>query len=525
LDAAVPGDGSAVDAPPPPFVPAAPVFPRLTASQYRNAVLDLLGGPLPPVALEPDTDPFLFVGIGAARASASARDVSAWEDGALTLTRAIFDDPTRRMALVGCAPTSADDGCARGYLLRFGRRALRRPLEPAEADALLALARQTAGMNPWQGVRYATAAVLQLPSFLYRVELGEPDPARPGRLRYTAWEMASRLAFTLWNSIPDEALLAAAERGTLVTEEGVRAEARRMLRHPRARAAVRAFFSQYLGLARVDGITRDPTLYPQLSPTLPAAMREEIERVVEDVVFTHDEDFRGVFNARSTFLNAELARLYGVPMAAGTTGFVRMELPEGTGRGGILTAAGVLALTAHPNATSPTARGRYVRERLLCERVPDPPGNVNLDLGEADGGVTPTLRERLERHRRDPACAGCHARTDPVGLGFEDFDALGARRATEGGRPVDARGDLDGQRFDGARALGALLARDGRVARCITRQLFRYASARIDRAADAGEQGLLDALTARFAASGYRFQALLVETVASEGFRTLGPTE
>lgn len=502
------------------------MFPRLTAPQYRNAVLDLLGSPLPPVALEPDTDPFLFVAIGAARASASERDVSGWEDSALTLTRAIFNDPARRMTLVGCVPSTPDDGCARGYLQRFGRRALRRPLDAPEADALLELSRRTAGMNPWQGLRYATAAVLQLPSFLYRVELGEPDPARPGRRRYTAWEMASRLSFTLWNSIPDEALLTAAERGSLLTEEGVRAEARRMLQHPRARAAVRAFFSQYLGLSRVDGITRDPTLFPQMSPTLPLAMREEVERVVEDVVFTHDTDFRGVFNARSTFLNAELARLYGVPMAPGATGFVRMELPEAAGRGGILTAAGVLALTAHPNATSPTARGRYVRERLLCERVPDPPGNVNLDLGgEADGGVMPTLRERLERHRRDPACAGCHARTDPVGLGFEDFDAIGARRAAEAGRPVDARGDLDGQRFDGARALGALLARDGRVARCVTRQFFRYASARIDRAADAGEQGLLDALTARFAASGYRFQALMVETVASEGFRTLGAVE
>ncbi len=502
----------------PTFAPAGPVLATLTTTQYRNAVSDLLGSGLPDVALEPDTNPYLFTAIGAARSTAAERTVRAWETAAHRLTEAAFAVPERRVALVGCTPTAPDAPCVRAYFERFLRRAWRRPATVEELDRFVALSRRLGARDAWTGVRYATAAALQSPSFLYRVELGAPLAGKPGRRRYTAYEMASRLAFTLWNSVPDDALLDAAARGALDRDDTLRTEARRLLRNPRARSAVRAFFVQYLGLGALDGLARDPTLYPEVTPALAASMREEVERLVEDVVFTHDGDFRAVFSSTSTFLDARLAGLYGLAIPPGAEGFTRIDLPLDSGRGSLLTTAAILAVTAHPNATSPTARGRYIRERLLCERVPDPPMNVPLNLEAGDSGVRPTLRDRLERHRRDPACAGCHSRTDPVGLGFEDFDAIGRRRTMESGRPVDARGDLDGVTFVGARALGEILARDPRVAACVVRQVYRFATARLETDAEAG---VLADLEERFAARNYRFLELLVELVASEGFRTV----
>lgn len=502
----------------PPFAPAGTVLASLTTTQYRNAASDLLGAGLPDVALEPDTNPYLFTAIGAARSTAAERTVRAWEAASHRLTEATFAVPERRVALVGCTPAAPDAPCVRAYFERFLRRAWRRPATSEELDRFVALSRRLGARDVWTGLRYATAAAMQSPSFLYRIELGAPVADAPGRRRYTGYEMASRLAFTLWNSVPDDALLDAAARGALDQPETLRTEARRLLRNPRARSAVRAFFVQYLGLRGLDGLARDPTLYPDVTPALTASMREEVERLVEDVVFTHDGDFRAVFSGDSTFLDPRLATLYGLTLPPGASGFNRVELPAGSGRGSLLTTAALLAVTAHPNATSPTARGRYVRERLLCERVPDPPMNVPLNLDAGDSGVMPTLRERLERHRRDPACAGCHARTDPVGLGFEDFDAIGRSRTMEAGRPVDARGDLDGVSFVGARALGEILARDPRVASCVVRQVYRYATARLE---TDGEARVLADLEERFAARNYRFLELLVELVASEGFRTV----
>jgi hypothetical protein len=258
-----------------------------------------------------------------------------------------------------------------------------------------------------------------------------------------------------------------------------------------------------------------------MTVTLAESMRREVELLVEDVVFTQDVDFRQLFAQRQTFVNAELARLYGVAYPGGGDGFVRVALPEDSQRGGLLTTAAVLAITSHQNSTSPTARGRYVSERLRCESVPDPPGNVQFDLGQPDGGVRLTLRERLERHRANPACRACHLITDPLGLGFENFDAIGALRTVEEGMAVDASGEIDGVAFVGARALGERLASDPRLARCVVKQFYRFAQGRLD---SDGEQVLLDQLTRRFAESGFRFKRLIVELFASEGFRFAAPT-
>jgi hypothetical protein len=234
------------------------------------------------------------------------------------------------------------------------------------------------------------------------------------------------------------------------------------------------------------------------------------------VIFTQDADFRLLFSQRQTFVNPELAQLYGIPYPAGGAGFVRVALPEASQRGGLLTTAGILAITSHQNATSPTARGRYVSERLRCEHVPDPPGNIQFNIDQPASGPRLTLRQRLARHRENPACAACHVITDPLGLGFENFDALGALRTLEEGMPVDASGEIDGRSFVGARALGERLSTDPRLARCLVKQVYRFAQGRLD---TEGEAATLALLTRGFEEGGFRFKRLLVELFASEGFR------
>ncbi|WP_169791641.1 DUF1592 domain-containing protein [Sandaracinus amylolyticus] len=507
------------------YEPGPAVLPRLTARQYRRSVEDLLGGPVPESAVEADTTPFLFASIGAASTTLSARGAQQFEEAAHVAADAVFADEARRGALVGCAPASADDLCARAFVARFLRRAFRRAIEDDELERWMTLARVEPDV--WRGLASLVAGALQSPSFVYRVELGDPDPTRPGWSRLHGYELASRLSFVLWGRVPDAALLDAAERGVLDTHEGLRHEARRLLGDDRARETVRAFFREYLGLAALDALDRDPTLFPSFTPALGRSMRGEIERLVEHVVFEQDGDFRAIFDSPVTFVDAPLAALYELPIAlddADEEGFVRVTLPAGGVRAGLLTTAGFLAAQAHPNLTSPTRRGKFVRERLLCQLVADPPQDIELDLGEAedDDGRPRTLRERLAMHRENPACATCHAQIDPIGLGMEDFDAIGAHRTLEAGRAIDATGDLDALAFEGARELGELMRHDGRVPACVTRQLFRHAIGRLE---EERERRAIEELTERFAESGFRFRELLFALVTSEAFRTVRTTE
>lgn len=498
-----------------PFVPGALVLPRLTASQYRHALLDLLGPDLPPTPVEDDTNPYLFYSIGSTSTTLSELGTQLYEESADTVTHAVFDDPVRRVALVGCEPVAPADGCIAGFLAQFGRRAYRRPLTEAEHARWLAVAAELAQPDAWEGLRLAVAGMLQSPWFLYRVEIGGPDPDEPGRLRYTGYEMASRMSFLLWDTIPDDALLAAAERGDLDDVEGLRAEAERMIADVRARETIRGFFAQYLDLGKLDGLTRDPATYPLFTATMPDAMRTETELIVDDVVFRERGDARSIFSTTRTFVNDELAALYGIDAPdAGPVTFVPADLPET--RAGLLTLGAFLTMNAKETQTSPTKRGKYLRERVLCQTVPDPPPDVNADLQPSETDPK-TVREQLEQHRENPACAGCHAFIDPPGLLFENFDSAGVYRTEELGMPIDASGDLDGTPLQNARALADVLADDERVGQCMVRQLFRHAQGRLD---TPDEVAVLDDLTARFAAVDWRFDDLLVELVVHPGFRT-----
>ena len=329
--------------------------------------------------------------------------------------------------------------------------------------------------------------------------------------------MASRLSFLLWNATPDDTLLDAAEAGELLDSGSLVAHAERLLADPRASEAVQEFFAQYFDLSRLGGVTRDPVEYPEFSPTLIAAMRTEVQLLVDDFVFRRDADVRGIFGTTQTFVNDELASLYGVDApGASPIAFVPVELPADGPRAGLLTLGAFLTMNAHETETSPTLRGKYVRERVLCQTVPPPPPNVDTDI-EPGANTGKTLRERLEQHMTDPACASCHAFIDPPGFLFESYDSLGRFRTEDGnGYPIDATGDFDGEPLAWAKDLAPLLTQDERVGLCVTTQLFRHAQGRLE---TDEEVDILDDLDAKFAADGYRFRQLLLHLVTHEGFR------
>ncbi len=505
-----------------PFAPGPATMPRLTQVQYANAVADLFGAGLPRISLEADQNPHLFFNIGAASTTLSEYGAQRYADSADAITEALFTDVTRRVDLLGCVPTSGADGCVEPALADLGRRIYRRPLTDGELSRWLSVSEQAGATDPWDGPRFAIWGMLQSPNFLYRSNVGEPDPADPSRRRYTSWEMAERLSFFFWNTTPDAELLDAAERGELLDDASLYDQAMRLAEDTRTRAAVQDFFAQYLDLGGLASVERTAERYPEWSETMASSMEMELRLLVDDIVFRRDGDLRELFSTRRTFVNSELATLYGVSAPdASPIAFVPVELPSDGPRAGILTLGAFLAMNAHESETSPTKRGKYVRERVLCQSVPPPPDNVNLDLTQSEGETT-TLRERLEEHRQNPACASCHSFIDPPGFLFESFDSIGRFRTEVDGYAVDTSGDLDGTPLADATDLATALHDDPRVPACIVRQLFRHANARLE--TDSEEAALVE-LEAAFADSGYRFRDLMVALAMSEGFRTVSDSE
>ncbi len=516
-----PGTGREPDEPGPAegevFVPAPATLHRLTREEYRNTLRDLMpeGTPIPD-ALEVDTFIHGFSTVGGSELTIPPLAAEQYENAAIAVASAVFDDEGRRGALLGCEPTSADDACTTGFIADFGRRAFRRALSAEEEAAFAALAADVGARlrSPVEGLRWTLVAILQSPDFLFRVELGEADPGDTSRYRYTSTEMASRLSYLLWRSTPDAQLLDAGERGALVTDDGLRREVQRMLDDPRAAPALSSFFGELISLQRLDAVAKDPDLYPEWTPSLRAAMRQELELLFAEIALDDGADFRDLFDTDVTFVDAELAALYDLPPP--TEDFERTILPPEAQRGGLLGRAGILALFSHATLTSPTKRGRFVRMGLLCEDIPPPPPGVDTTLAEDAETGPQTLRERLEEHRANPACASCHERMDPIGFALERFGPLGEYRETEGGLPIDTATDLDGEAVADAAELGAVLAEDDRLAGCVARRLYRYATGHLE---EEGEEVVVASLTDAFRDSGHRFVALVEAIVLSPGFR------
>ena len=511
---------------PPPAVPAvAPAArtPRLTVAQYRNAVHAIFGDDIGvPAALEPDTSLEGFVSIGSAESAVSPRGVEQYEDAAFKIAEQALSSDAQKKALVPCTPTGpADEACANAFVRSLAPRVWRRPLSDEEVATLAGVVTKSGSTlgDFYQGAQFGIAAMLEAPSFLYRPVFGEEDPNHPGSKRLTAYELASRLSFFLWNTTPDAALLSAAEKGTLVTEEGVTAEVGRMLDDPRAHDGLRNFVTEYLRLDELDELSKDPTIFTYYSPDVGPAAREETLLDFERA-FDKGIDYRDLYTTRTTFVNPKLASMYQV-LSPLPDGFAEVELPGDIPRRGLLGNISLLALYAHPTSSSATLRGKLVRTVLLCGEVPPPPVNVNTALPEPNPNAA-TLRDRVAVHLEDPFCANCHQHMDPIGLGLENFDGIGRYRVKDNGVVIDASGDLDGVHFAGPKDLAEAVSKHPDLPGCLTRRVYQYATSS---KGAFPEEKVIKALTAHFAASGHKVKSLMAAVATSPGFRMLGDAQ
>jgi hypothetical protein len=505
------------------FDPAPARLRLLLARQYRNAIRDLLGQAAAD-ATNPPVDTALngFEAIAAAQNALNDSAVDLYEKSARAAAAEAIEDQARIAGYLGCAPTGPDDAaCLRQFVTNFGRMVWRRALTTEELDLYTTVAHDAAlELGSFdRGVESAIATFLQSPYFLYQVEVGE-DTDEPEERQLTSVEAATRLSFFLLDTTPTAEMLTLAENGGLATPDDVRAVAETMVEAPGARAALGNFYAEVLRLRSLEKLAKDPNVYPAFSPELGAAMRQETLALIDDIAFTVDGDFRDILSAPYTFVNGPLAALYGLvsdPSELGD-GWQRFDLPVDTKRGGILGQGAFLAAYAHISSTSPTLRGKFVREILMCQGMPAPPPDVVTELPM--GGEYKTMRERLAQHMQDPACSGCHQLMDPIGLALENFDGVGIFRLAENGVTLDTSEAIDGLgAFDGARELGTVLRDSPFVTTCLVRNLFRHATGHLE---ITSEKPALAELDAAFADAGYRMKDLLVELVASPAFLRVG---
>ncbi len=497
--------------------PEPPTLRRLSNVQYTNTVRDLFGDEIIiPGELDPDERVYGLVAVGASRTSYSPRGVENIESSSYLLAEQAMA-PERRDAFVPCTPQGVtDDDCAETVITAFGRRAWRRPLTADEVTRFTRVARTAATTlgDFHDGLEYAIAGLLQSPDFLYRVELGQVDPTGELGHRYDDWEMASRLSFLLWNTTPDDELLDAAAAGDLTNESGLLAQTERLLASPRSTDGLVAWFDDWMHLAELDELYKEPLVFPHMSDTLGESARQESERLFKMVAIDRGDDLRDLITSRRTFIDRELAALYDV-QAPARDGFAAHEHPEDSQRRGLLGHASFLALNAHPVSTSATLRGKFVREVFLCAELPGPPAGVDTSIPPVTEQAR-TLRDRVQQHLVDPSCAGCHENMDLVGLAFENFDGIGRYRTLEEGVPIDSSGELDDVPFDNAAGLAEALREHPDLGPCITKTLVRYANGYRE---DLGQLEALSWLADDFAAGEYRLEPLLLQLTSSPLFR------
>ncbi len=511
------GEGGAVDPWTPPVVDetcepgeAAPFqLRRLTRSQLDHTISDLLHAEVRPSAeLSQDerVGPFYsnlntpIDNLQVEKFEIIAQDLAAKANLSL---------------ITGCG-NATGRACAETFVAGFGRRAFRRPLDPEESTLYVGLYdKHAAAKGHDEALRFVLRAFLQSPNLLYHAEFGSGD----GRPRLSGFELGARLSYFLWDTMPDDALLEAAAKGELATTEGLKAQFDRLSADPRARAAQRGFHFQWLDLEGLEGLSKSATAYPAYNPAVATAMADDARHFI-DSVFDGDARLETLFTSSVGFPDQALAPIYGLAAGSNADGVSPVTF-DGAERSGLLTLPAFLAVHAHADQSSPVKRGVIVRTRLLCQDLPPPPDNVNNAVPAPAPDAT--TRERFAAHESDPACASCHTLIDPIGLGFENYDAIGQYRAEESGQQINATGeifeagDMSGA-FDGAAELSRRLAGGDQVAECVTRQWFNFA---LGRKPAEGDRCLLDGIKRRFVSSGGNLNGLIAAIVASPAFAQL----
>ena len=433
----------------------------------------------------------------------------------------VGETPSRARIFACRPPAGASDAeaeeCAAAIVAGLARRAYRRPVTVDDLEQLVSFYRRGYAAGGFEaGVETALRALLASPEFLFRIER-DPEGAAPGEpYRVTGLELASRLSFFLWSSLPDDELLDAAAAGKLRDPAALRAQARRMLADPRAATLTTNFASQWLHLRNLDAVRPDARLFPDFDDNLRQGFRRETELLFQSIL-DEDRSVVDLLTADYTFANERVARHYGFPGIYGDH-FRRVDLPEGSPRAGLLGHGSILTVTSYATRTSPVLRGKWILENLLGTPPPPPPANVPpLEETRSNTRVV-SMRERMAAHRRNPQCAVCHRIMDPAGLSMENFDAIGRWRDAEGGAAIDAAGNLPGgEDFDGVAGLrGALLERPEVFVGTVTEKLLTYA---LGRGLDHADAPAVRAIARAAAADGYRLSSLILGIVESTPFQ------
>jgi len=500
---------------------------RLTHSQYNHTVRDLLGDQTRPAMQFPPED-FVNGFLNQSRGqSLSPLLEEAYSNAAEKLARSAFRGGDTH-GLVSCKPSPE---CGKRFVREFGRKAFRRPLETEEQQRYESLLEKEPDFL--KGAQLVVEAMLQSPNFLFWINTTASDS------KWKAWATASRLSYSLWDTMPDAELFAAAERGELATRAGVEKQVRRMLADPRAHESLDEFVSQWLRFDRLTTASKDRRKFPYFTRETANAMITEARTFVSDLVW-NDGNFMDLFTANYGYVSPELARIYGVPAPA--RDFERVAFPANSERAGILGQGLFLALTAKPEDSSPTARGLFVREQFLCQHVPDPPPGVNTNLPPVTEAKPQTNRDRMSEHTTNASCATCHKLMDAVGFGLEKFDAVGARREQmilefrkksdededeDGKHPIPKRiitlplntnayvAGIPNSEFSSPQQLGAVLANSSACQECVVKQYFRFQAGRSETAAD---RPLIRWATDDFRNSGFRFKELILSLVLFREF-------
>lgn len=506
----------------PQFAPAPGGIRRLLGRQYINSIRLVLGDAAASKAVPPvDATLSEFETLAAAELAAPPTAIEAYEASARDVAHTAVLDTAVMATLVPCVPLAQDDAeCHKQTIENIGHQLWRRPLTADEVAPMVAIA-QAAGLeygNFIFGVEYAILTMIQSPYFLYTVEVGVPDTEHPEWRKLTGPELATRMSLFLLDSIPDAALLDSAEKGGLDTQDQAREVARDLMKRPEARTALTSFYDVLFKLRDLPTTTKDPALFPEWSADLAQSMRTETLLFLDDIVWNQNEDYRDVFAADYTFADSTLAAFYGATPPSGG-GFEKVSLPAQQMRSGFLGHASYLARYGHAGQTSPTRRGVFISNLVLCAEIQPPPPGVDTTFPPFDPNKPMTKKQVLEEihHKGAADCAACHKQMDPIGYAFEVYDSVGKfRTQDENGLAVDPSGEIAGfGTFANAEELAQLLYDDPRSMNCIVSNLFRQSMGHKE---TKGERPAVFSIQDAFETSGFKLQDAIVEIVASPAF-------
>lgn len=489
------------------------VMRRLNRTEYNNTVRDLLQTDLRPGDGFPTDDlGGGFPTVGSALSLSPAYVIN-YESAAHALILDLFSSEARRTQHVGCDVEAEGETCARQVLSEFARRAWRRPVTEEEVTTLLhpLTVAQAEGATEVDGLRHAMAAVLLSPYFLFKVETSTGD--------LNSYELATRLSYSLWGTMPDELLFQAAASEELLSEDGLANQVARMLDDDRAKALLDQFAARWLDYVDLENHEVNRDLFPDFTPELAESMKQEANQFIYDALRT-DIPVGAMLTSDFTFIDEALGAHYGIseprPADLSPEDFWKVDATSAN-RGGLLTLGALLTHTSLTSRTSPVKRGDFVFKHMLCGDIPPPPPEVEglPDSGAIEGE---TLRDRMERHSQDPECAGCHKIMDPLGFGLEHFDAIGRYRSHDGGGEVDASGVLpDDTAFYGAQELAQILSENERFSFCVTKHFMTYSIGQL--LSSKTDEQWAKYLTQQAIEAGGSLKSIIKNVVLSEPFR------